>query len=306
MPFPFPTAVVSGAQVPQRLRALLGEGEHAGFTPVVLGNRRSEELIEETGKLNGETIEAALKRFATREDDYEEVLKRLFLGDREELDEDPSEEEDFVGYHARPDDVPDASAQPPSAAYYESALEALRNLGAAPTDEGKASKANSTSVSQEERGFLEQILERKIATMKSRPAAEREIEVSELAGLSAHLDIQSRKPLPEVLIASIPARPPWLAPIYLRFGGWNACPDPVDHAILFKYWAEKYGTTIIAITSDTIECHVARPPTTKEAALALAREQYAYCSDIVDQGTETIPNLAQGLLNSNHWYFWWD
>jgi hypothetical protein len=51
---------------------------------------------------------------------------------------------------------------------------------------------------------------------------------------------------------------------------------------------------------------VANPPTTKEDALKLAEEQFVYCEDIVTQGTETIENLAAGLINAKKWYFWWD
>jgi hypothetical protein len=31
-----------------------------------------------------------------------------------------------------------------------------------------------------------------------------------------------------------------------------------------------------------------------------------YCEDIVIQGTQTVENLAAGLLGNNLWYFWWD
>jgi len=48
-----------------------------------------------------------------------------------------------------------------------------------------------------------------------------------------------------------------------------------------------------------------RPPT-REAALELAREQYVYCSDIVDQGVQTLSALAAVLMQSAWWYFWWD
>ena len=40
--------------------------------------------------------------------------------------------------------------------------------------------------------------------------------------------------------------------------------------------------------------------------LDLALEQYAYCNDIVDQGVETVGRLADGLMKSHNWYFWWD
>lgn len=38
----------------------------------------------------------------------------------------------------------------------------------------------------------------------------------------------------------------------------------------------------------------------------LAREQFAFCEDIVYQGVGSIPALAKGLEQSTVWYFWWD
>ncbi len=73
-----------------------------------------------------------------------------------------------------------------------------------------------------------------------------------------------------------------------------------------SYWQQKYKAEIVAATHDVIEMRVGSPPTTRDAALALAREQYAYCSDIVDQGCETLSNLAAALLKGKTWYFWWD
>jgi len=60
------------------------------------------------------------------------------------------------------------------------------------------------------------------------------------------------------------------------------------------------------VTSDSIEGYVANPPKSKEEAINLAWQQYLYCSDIVEQGTETISNLASSIINHEHWYFWWD
>ena len=51
---------------------------------------------------------------------------------------------------------------------------------------------------------------------------------------------------------------------------------------------------------------VARPPQTKEEALELARQQYLFCNDIVDQGVGDVESLAKTLLYSPVWYFWWD
>ena len=60
------------------------------------------------------------------------------------------------------------------------------------------------------------------------------------------------------------------------------------------------------MTHDTIELHVARSPRTRDDALALAYEQYAYCSDIVDQGAGTLEALAAVLVHASVWFFWWD
>ena len=51
---------------------------------------------------------------------------------------------------------------------------------------------------------------------------------------------------------------------------------------------------------------VARKPETRAAALDLAREQFAYCSDIVEQGVGTLSALAASLMENDWWYFWWD
>lgn len=51
---------------------------------------------------------------------------------------------------------------------------------------------------------------------------------------------------------------------------------------------------------------VAKPPKTKEAAVALAEEQFVYCPDIVHQGCQTALGLASELMYSPRWYFWWD
>lgn len=119
-------------------------------------------------------------------------------------------------------------------------------------------------------------------------------------------DIVSRRPLPAVAIGLVPTRAPWEVPVYLRFGGWNACPDPVRHAALMKKWHVEYGAEVVGISRDVVEMRVQRPPTTRQAARALALEQYLYCADIVEQGVGSVGNLAAGLLRAPSWYFWWD
>lgn len=54
---------------------------------------------------------------------------------------------------------------------------------------------------------------------------------------------------------------------------------------------------------DRVETRVSRPANNRQRAVNVAREQYAYCSDIVDQGMETLDVLAASLLNGTAWLF---
>jgi hypothetical protein len=98
----------------------------------------------------------------------------------------------------------------------------------------------------------------------------------------------------------------WETAAHLRFGGWNDCPDPAVHVLLHRIWAEKYGARLVTMAFDVIELQITRPIRTREEALEVAALQYAYCSDIVDQGEGTLENLAASLIDATSWYFWWD
>jgi hypothetical protein len=124
--------------------------------------------------------------------------------------------------------------------------------------------------------------------------------------LGAHRDVLTRKPKETVYFAKIPTVNAFEIPAYLRFGDWNASPSPEEHVAFLRRWSERYGLEMYALTGDVIECEIARPPADRKAALNLAREQYLYCSDIVEQGVGSIATLAAILECSTHWYFWWD
>jgi hypothetical protein len=119
-------------------------------------------------------------------------------------------------------------------------------------------------------------------------------------------DSKTNKPHPIINLGLVPTRESWQVPLLLDFGGWNECPYPETHASVLRYWEQRYGAQVVAMMSDSVEVAVERPPTTHDAALALAYEQFAYCEDIVTQGTETIDALAAALLNGTVWFFWWD
>lgn len=131
-------------------------------------------------------------------------------------------------------------------------------------------------------------------------------EVPEKGSITLHKDIVTGKVQPKVYIGLANIELPWQLPAIVKYGGWNACPLPDVHCAIHKIWFEQFGAEIIGMSGDTVECTVKSPPTTREAAIELAWQQYWYCGDIVDQGCETISYLAAWLINSPYWYFWWD
>ena len=124
--------------------------------------------------------------------------------------------------------------------------------------------------------------------------------------ITAHCSVRNHEPYPEVFVTVIPAPQSWMVPCFLRIGNWNSVPKAEEHAALFKYWGQKFGANVACIADDVIEFTVQSPPRTREDALALAREQYVYCADIVHQGVGSVEALAATLLNARVWYFWWD
>ena len=74
-----------------------------------------------------------------------------------------------------------------------------------------------------------------------------------------------------------------------------------------KYWHEQHDAVPAVLTYETLEYRVPAP-VPQESALQLAKEQYAFCADIVEQGVSgmTVGKLAADLKNATVWYFWWD
>lgn len=126
----------------------------------------------------------------------------------------------------------------------------------------------------------------------------------EMNGFSGMRDFHTGKSL-ECVIAKIPVTNPWEIFAWFPFGGWNACPNPEEMFWIGKYWYEKYGAIPALMTHDVLEFK-ASPIKDKTAAMELALEQYMFCTDIVDQGVETVGRLADILTKSSTWYFWWD
>jgi len=110
----------------------------------------------------------------------------------------------------------------------------------------------------------------------------------------------------EVIIAKIPTENPWELAVWVPMGGFNECPTPAEQVAVFHYWYDKYGAVPAVVNYDTWQMTLAKPSFTADEAMELAEEQFAFCYDIVLQGTETIRGLASILKNSSVWFFWWD
>ncbi len=95
-------------------------------------------------------------------------------------------------------------------------------------------------------------------------------------------------------------------PAYLNFGAWNWCPPPEHHVAALRDWNRLYGAELVSLGGDIVELKTAKRPVLSTECLALAREQFDYCSDVLDQGHETLSGLAAVLKEADWWHFWWD
>ena len=110
-----------------------------------------------------------------------------------------------------------------------------------------------------------------------------------------------------VIIIKLPTTAPYEALAYLCMGGWNDCPEPAIQVAISRYWYEKYSAVPAAISHDTVEYYVERPPQTDADAKAVAVELFYFSyGDAVYQGSETFEALANQVYSSRQWYVWWD
>jgi hypothetical protein len=124
--------------------------------------------------------------------------------------------------------------------------------------------------------------------------------------LSVAAETLSGLPLSKVQLVILPTDDWTTIPAYLKWGNWNGCPAPEYHVAALRSWRDRFGAELIGLSHDVMNIRVMRRPETRDAALDLAREQYTYCSDIVEQGVQTLSALAALLMQSDWWYFWWD
>jgi Domain of unknown function (DUF4253) len=125
-------------------------------------------------------------------------------------------------------------------------------------------------------------------------------------GLSIARDVITREPFSKVSIVLLPTNDSTTIPAHLHWGSWNECPGPEYHVAALRHWRDVYGAELVGLGRDTVDLKVVRKPATRDEAIELARVQYAYCADIVDQGCGSYSVLAAQLMAHDWWFFWWD
>lgn len=176
-------------------------------------------------------------------------------------------------------------------------LAALLALTTPPADGGRAAMA--TAAAMDVAAWLS-------ARAPARPPRWRSGDTEPARQLYTPFELTTGRLKPLVHIGLIELDEPAELLARLGYGGWNACPEPAVQAAVHRRWHERFGAEPVAVSADVVEFRVARPPADRKAAMALALEQQAYCSDVVEQGVGSTAELAATLLDAPVWYFWWD
>ncbi len=71
----------------------------------------------------------------------------------------------------------------------------------------------------------------------------------------------------------------------------------------FTKWSTEFDFRIVGVGIDFIWADILTPPDDWDA---LAAEIYSMCPDVVDQGTDTVEELAAEMRSSMTMFFWWD
>jgi hypothetical protein len=85
--------------------------------------------------------------------------------------------------------------------------------------------------------------------------------------------------------------------------GWNHDISPGAVISRLKEWDAELGLALLGAGFDWIEAQMRQPP---KDMLAFAQAVYAFCPDVVDQGTETVTALADEMRRTRTLYLWWD
>ena len=76
--------------------------------------------------------------------------------------------------------------------------------------------------------------------------------------------------------------------------------------VVLRSWEDRFGAAVMHVGFDTIDLLVERPALSRQAALAVAAEHFAFCMDNIYQGAGSISAYARQFTGAVRWSFWWD
>jgi hypothetical protein len=117
---------------------------------------------------------------------------------------------------------------------------------------------------------------------------------------------RSSAPFAQVSIMRIPTVHSYEIPVYLDWGGWNACPPSLEMAAVGRYWEETHGARLVAMGADKLEFQVSRRPANHAEAVALLKEHLSFAPENLELDQDMLEGAAAELRVSNSWFFWWD
>jgi hypothetical protein len=85
--------------------------------------------------------------------------------------------------------------------------------------------------------------------------------------------------------------------------GWNYDLSPDSVIACLKQWDAEYGLAVRGAGFDWVEAVIERLPSDMRA---FAESVYAFCPDVVEQGTQTVAALADEMRRAGTLYLWWD
>ena len=113
--------------------------------------------------------------------------------------------------------------------------------------------------------------------------------------------------VPDARIGLVPAARP--ADVLARLGWLGATNQgfatPEVCAVL-RSWEDRFGARLLEVGFAAVRLVVSRPPRTRAAALPIAAEHQAFASECARMGLTHISLIADALVDSPFWDFWWD
>jgi hypothetical protein len=111
------------------------------------------------------------------------------------------------------------------------------------------------------------------------------------------------RPVDQVAIMRIPTASSAWIPAYLDWDDWTGLPSPPDFAAVCQHWDEIHGARLVAMSADSLEFSVERPPRSHAEAVQLLKEHLVLESYRYSARYKFLEEGAALLMNRRSWLF---